>query len=285
MKNLKSIPFASLLLFAFILILSSCQKEQVAEKDVDTPKLETEEQVFLPVNDEVKKKFNSLQYNGDEVLKELVKFPDGSVKEYYAIGDMLFSDEDLELQLMEAANDPEGKQYRTSSVVSHPDIITVRGVNSGGLALNAQAQTGLQWAINNYNALGLDLTFILTYGPFSGAADINVFTVTNPSGGGSAGFPSGGDPFPFARINSGTSGSTNVFEHIIGHEIGHCLGMRHSDWWCRTSCGGCNPESPATWIWGTAVGFESNSLFNACFSSGTNGEFNANDRDALRRVY
>jgi hypothetical protein len=62
--------------------------------------------------------------------------------------------------------------------------------------------------------------------------------------------------------------------------------MRHSDWWCRNSCGGgCTPESPATWIWGTAVGFEANSQFNACFPSGTNGEFNQNDRDALRRIY
>lgn len=283
MKNFRILKLSSLFLLFAIILLSSCQKDAVQE-DKKEIQPEKQEQVFLPVSEEAKKKFEKLSYNPEDVLKEVITMPDGSVKEYYAVGDVLFSEEELELQLEEVIADPEGKQWRTSSLVND-GVITVRGVNTGVLALSGQAQTGLQWAINNYNALGLDIVFSLSYGPLSGAADINVYTVNNPGGGGSAGFPSGGDPFPFARINSGTTGTTNVFEHIIGHEIGHCIGMRHSDWACRTSCGGCNPESPAVWIFGTALGYEANSLFNACYPSNTNGEFNTNDRRALRRIY
>ena len=108
--------------------------------------------------------------------------------------------------------------------------------------------------------------------------------------GGSAGFPSGGNPNKWVRINSGLAPySNNVHEHVIGHEIGHSIGFRHSDYFSRQSCGQNTNEGSAgvgaIHIPGTPTGWDPTSLMNACFSSSEDGEFNNNDITALRFLY
>ena len=61
---------------------------------------------------------------------------------------------------------------------------------------------------------------------------------TSGAAEGVAGFPTGGNPYKWIQIFSGTdSYNTNIIEHLITHEMGHCIGMRHTDWFSRQSCG------------------------------------------------
>ncbi|MEQ9466562.1 MAG: M57 family metalloprotease [Ekhidna sp.] len=183
-----------------------------------------------------------------------------------------------------------GEQYRTNNLVSNNRTIRVIGYTGGSNALDNTMRTALSWAIDNYNALNTGLNFTLTYGTNYGSYDIVVYRVSG-GGGGSAGFPSGGNPYKFVQIQSGTSSyGTNTTEHVITHEIGHCLGLRHTDYFNRSlSCGtGGNEGSGgvgAIHIPGTPTGFDANSIMLSCFSANEDGEFGSFDRVALEYLY
>lgn len=190
---------------------------------------------------------------------------------------------------------PNGEQYRTSNLVSNNQTITVIGYTGSGYALSSSMQTGLSWAVANYNALNIGLSFSLSFAA-STSADIVVYNGGGSSAGGSAGFPSGGAPYKWVQILGGLSNySNNVNEHVIGHEIGHCLGFRHTDYMNRSySCGSGGNEGtagvgaihiPGTGTTTSNSGFDSNSLMLACFSSSEDGEFSAQDRVALEYLY
>jgi hypothetical protein len=137
------------------------------------------------------------------------------------------------------------KQYRTTNLVSSPRTISVIGYTGGSNALDSTMQTALGWAIDNYNRLDIGLTFTLTFAT-STSADIVVYK-TGSGAGGSAGFPSGGNPYKWVQIFPGTSAyGTNVTEHVITHELGHTLGFRHTDYFNRSlSCGSGGNEGDA----------------------------------------
>lgn len=182
------------------------------------------------------------------------------------------------------------KQYRTTNLVSSPRTISVIGYTGGSQALDSTMRTGLQWAINNYNRLNIGLTFTLTFGTNYQAFDIVVYRGGSGAGG-SAGFPSGGEPYGFVEILSGTSSyGTNVVEHVMTHEIGHAIGFRHTDYFNRSiSCGSGGNEGDggvgAIHIPGTSTGADMNSIMLSCFSSSENGEFGSGDITALEYLY
>ncbi|SHI84752.1 M57 family metalloprotease [Aquimarina spongiae] len=274
------------LLMACIIVaggITSCQKEETKN---ELP----EEVAVQPTKAELEKLFN-MGINIDNVTIEDIPSFDGTTTKHFVSGDITIPydglDDYAELGALEDGN----KQYRTPNIVA-PAFRNIRilGYTGGGAALSSKMQTALSWAVANYNALPNTLNFNLTFGTNTAAADIIVYKVNNSSGGASAGFPSSnGRPYRYVRINSGMdSFTTNVNEHVMGHEIGHCVGFRHQDWFNRQSCNYTGPlpaESPAIWIPGTPLSFYEDSIMLACFGPNEDGEFSSSDIQSLNILY
>ena len=88
--------------------------------------------------------------------------------------------------------------------------------------------------------------FDFARGPTTGCS-ANIAAKTMSGTGGSAGFPSGGNPYGTINIGTGLqSYSNDVNEHVITHELGHTIGFRHSDYYNRSiSCGSGGNEGSA----------------------------------------
>lgn len=284
MTNLNFIRTRVVAIFVSIGFLYSCG---------DLESVQPEEVV---ITDEVKSQFSSLGFDVSDITTtnglELLD-PEQESGKYLLEGDLVISPEDLQNMLGGEfiKGEPRFEQYSTNNLVSQGSTINVIGyTGNNGNGLDSKMQTALQWAVNNFNALNINLNFTLTYGTNFSPFDIVVYRVSG-SGGGSAGFPSGGNPFKWVQIQSGTSNfDTNVVEHVITHEIGHSVGLRHTDYFNRSfSCGtGGNEGSAgvgANHIPGTPTSADPNSIMLACFSSTEDGEFGSFDRVALEFLY
>jgi len=179
----------------------------------------------------------------------------------------------------------EVKKYRTTNLVSGPRVITV----SVSSQLPASYIAATDEALARYNAQGLTLTFQRV----SSGADISLVK-GNGQYLASAGFPtSGGQPHNQVKVNSRAIGNQpqGTVASILAHEIGHCIGFRHTDYMDRSySCGGSATNEGASSVGavlipGTPSGPDSGSWMLACIGSGVNRPFNNNDRTALSYLY
>ncbi|RNL82070.1 peptidase [Sinomicrobium pectinilyticum] len=276
MKTMKSFFIPAIV--GIGLLLTAC------ENDPKDENLDVQQEV----SDEVLDKLASLELNTNDVSLTDVVLPDGSVETNYLIeGDIVMSKEHL--SEMELHGGVESEQYHTWNLVNSPKTINVIGYTGSSQGLSSAMQTALQQAVNSYNSLNLGLTFTLTFGTNYNPYDIVVYS---PSGGagGQAGFPSGGNPYKWVQIFSGlNSYPTQVIRHVIMHEIGHCLGMRHTDWFSRQSCGQNSNEGEAgvgaVHIPGTPTGYDPSSVMLACFNSGVSGNWGQYDIVALNYLY
>lgn len=265
-----------------LVLFTSCQKEDdfVSNEPV--------------ITDDIKANFEELGFDVSDIGVERHKNPltGEEVVQYILEQDIRIDEAQMEKMLDSEVfhEGAVGEQYRTFNLVSSPRNINVIGYTGGSFALTSKMRTALQWAVNNYNRLNTGLNFTLTFGTNYGPYDIVVYR-TSGGAGGSAGFPSGGDPYKFVQIFSGTDNyDTNVVEHVITHEIGHCVGLRHTDYFDRSlSCGSGGNEGSggvgAVYIPGTPSGFDPNSVMLSCFSSNEDGEFGFYDEVALEYLY
>lgn len=177
------------------------------------------------------------------------------------------------------------EQYHTNNLVTHlPRTINVSvSGNFSAAFLNS-----VQHAIDRYNAQNLQLTF----NRVASGGDIVISMVNTGQYIASSGFPtSTGDPYNSIKYaKKYTNYSDGFMTTVIAHEMGHCIGFRHTDYMNRSySCGIGGNEGDggvgAIWIPGTPTGPDAASWMLACLSSTTNRPFNANDVTALNYLY
>lgn len=218
--------------------------------------------------------------------------PEGAYKlegKFLVEGDILLSSD--ELREISTNTDPginvaNDEHYRTTNLVTAlPRTIKVR--YTGGYT---SISTALTNAIARYNAKNLRVKFLrVTTGQH-----INITTVSNVSYIASAGFPSGGNPYNSVKFNTAYTGwNANTLTTVIAHELGHCIGFRHTDYAHREySCGGSHVSEGAGSIGAVFIPGTPNlntkdagSWMNACISNGVNRPFCGHDVIALNYVY
>jgi hypothetical protein len=183
------------------------------------------------------------------------------------------------------------EQYRTTNLVAGlPRTLSVR--YTGG---QVSVSNAINAAIARYNALPATYQLRFLRVAAGAAANITVADVCCPPYIASAGFPSGGNPYPQILFNVQYAGlAAPTLTTVLAHEMGHCIGFRHTDWACREfSCGGAPANEGAAPIGaihipGTPVNCNGDptSWMLACVSfNGQDRPFNANDRVALDFLY
>ncbi|MFD2514729.1 M57 family metalloprotease [Pontibacter locisalis] len=262
-----------LLLFSALVAtlgFSSCQQEEeVSNKE--------------EASQEVLTQIKSLGFNNQNV-----QVVDGG---YVVEGDIFLSQNDLTAaHNTKALRVGEVEQYRTTNVVavSGSRLITV----SMDASLPSSYVPALDEAIARFNAENLTITMQRV----SSGGDISI--VAAPKSAqylASAGFPTAaGDPHNLIKVaerHIGRNPDTNWFGTILAHEIGHCIGFRHTDYMDRSySCGGGYTNEGASSVGavhipGTPTAQDPNSWMLACIGSGQNRPFNSNDKIALGYLY
>lgn len=188
------------------------------------------------------------------------------------------------------------EHYRTYNVVNTGGgtrTITV----SLGSGFPAYYSTALDNALARYNSYGLTINFQRV----ASGGEITISAANlGTSGGGcilgqASGFPTAsGNPSPgFTLSNSSCATSylntVDKVDEVIAHEIGHCIGFRHTDYKKRASCGpGAGEQAGsigAVHIPGTPTNVSGS--YNSWMMACTNGSplFNGDDVIALQYVY
>lgn len=234
-----------------------------------------------------------------EILDNLLQagFP---VSDVQVVNGKVYVGNDAEVSLAasrEMLHGPSGEeQFRTTNLVATRGTPTNICVN-GAAFTDTVLSTALDRALENYNKLFDDIIIVIWIHRVTGGAVpgchyfINGVVVPGLVGG-QSGFPAGGAPFGTINIGDGiVQFGVDVATHVITHELGHTIGLRHSDFFNRSiSCGTGGNEGDggvgAILIPGTpSVATVGGSIMNSCFRSTETGKFTPSDIVALDSLY
>ncbi len=280
MKKLINTLFLSAL---FLLGFSACEKEDTATADDQ-----------YKISDEVLSKIKKLGFNTDNVIKE------GDGDGYIVEGDIVLHEEDLQRTDLHEnfLRIAETEQYRTTKLVTGlPRLIKVYASTT---SFSAAMIAGLDEAIARYNAAGLRITFQRITSSSGAKITLSRLTKREEKQGilGSSGFPtSAGNPYSVIKMSGILEStyhlSTEGIATIIAHEMGHCIGFRHTDYYNRAiSCGGAASNEGASTVGAilipgtpsTANPASDLSWMLAC-TDGGDRPFTGNDMTALNYLY
>lgn len=263
----------SLVMIFILVLVFSCNKQ---------------EETLAPSNEVSEDALNQISRLGFS-NKDVIKTDEGFIVE----GDIFLSEDQLyaapDYKFLRIAEVEQYHTFNLVSVGSSVRTITVRVSTS----LPSSYVTATDEAIRRYNAENLRIRFSRVTSGGNIVISRAPFWASYLA---SAGFPSNGNPYNQILVNSSYLGSnpgTNYLATILAHEIGHCIGFRHTDWMSRQySCGGSavnegqqNTGVGAVLIPGTPSGPDPNSWMLACIGSGQNRPFNTNDKVALNYLY
>ena len=189
------------------------------------------------------------------------------------------------------------EHYRTTNLVTGlPRTIGVYLPVGGKSGFSSAEEAALDLAISRYNGQNLQLTFQRVNGKRGADISFSRLSSRDEDRGvlGSAGFPSGGgDPYGTIKMSGILESvyglSTGGIATIFAHEMGHCIGLRHTDYMNRSfSCGSGGNEGDggvgAIHIPGTPTSPERNSYMLAC-TDGSDRNFTSGDKTALTTLY
>ncbi|WP_370088454.1 M57 family metalloprotease [Ekhidna sp.] len=259
----------------------SCSEDQTLVDDLTVPQ-------------DVVAQIAALGFDVDNFIP--TKFENG----YLVEGDIYLTDQTI-AEMGQPNKLASKEQYSTNNLVSTGGnrVITLYAPVGGNNGYSPGMIAGLDLAIARYNAENLSLSFQRVAS--SGGADIVMTRLSKRDERrgvlGSAGFPtSSGDPYGQIKMSgileSSYGLSTAGIATIIAHEMGHCIGFRHTDYFNRSiSCGGSASNEGtagvgANHIPGTPTGATASakSWMLAC-TDGGDRPFNNDDKTALNYLY
>jgi hypothetical protein len=271
MRAIEKIVRTCLLFSVVVLLLNlvSCKKQINGAEDV---------------SQSVKNKILALGFSTENIHR----LDDG----YLVEDDIVLSESELDLKpqtkfLRIAGNE----QYRTYNLLTAlPRTVTIN-ISSKFSFVYAAA---LDEAIRRYNAENLQVHFQRA----NNDADIYIVRATG-NWIATSGLPSAtGTLYRTIKLNpwvigngNNTSTFINYLATLISHEIGHCIGFRHTDYMNRSfSCAGHSVnegvgDSGAVNIPGTPASSDNGSWMLACIKANENRPFNDNDKIALQYLY
>ncbi len=293
MKKIKVILLGVIL----VGVTLSCEKNTSFEPEPDVSEDISETHI---------KALHKAGVNPSNAFYDTIKRLDGSINKVIRVGDIVLRVDKLDKYALSDGKSI-SKKYGSNNLIHESNrVINVIGYTGVGLGLTSRMQTGLRWAVHNYNRLNTSLQFKLLFSSnhdvFNSHNDTNgdiiFFKGNNSDIGGMAEFPFSGIPGRFVQLFAGNQElSNNMNEHIITHQLGHAIGLRHTDYLFRACDSDTNDKTIDVIETINIPGIQSinqkekydiygaSSLMISCFKGTEDGEFSDVDIAILKYLY